>query len=333
MFTEAVETILHALATPAAIRSIEHGGDARPLWAAFADSGFLELMTAEDHGGAGLSLQAMAPIFMRFGLYALPLPAAQSIAARVLLERSAHTVPEGMLTLAGHCIRGADGSISAPLVPYGTLADHVLGNLDGVTVLLDAAHAQRVASGVRGSLVATLTWAGDAASPGLDSHGEDIQTFSAAIHAAALAGAMNRVFAMTLQYCNERSQFGKSIGKFQAVQHQLSVMAEHVAAAGIAAELAFAGSGRVPLRLPSAIAKARTSMAVTLVAATAHALHGAIGVTEEYDLQLSTRRLHEWRMIDGAETYWNRIVGQALLAQENVSVSEFVRATIDAAAA
>ena len=333
MFTEAVENILRDLATPAAIRGIEHGGDARPLWTAFADSGFLELMTSEDHGGAGLSLQAMAPIFMRFGLYALPLPAAQSIAARVLLECSAHAVPEGMITLAGHCVRGADGTISAPLVPYGMLADHVLANLDGITVLLDAAYAQRVASGVHGSLVATLTWARDRASAPLDPRGEDVQNFSAAIHAAALAGAMNRVFAMTLQYCNDRTQFGKSIGNFQAVQHQLSVMAEHVAAAGIAAELAFASSGSVPLRLASAIAKARTSMAVTLVAATAHALHGAIGVTEEYDLQLYTRRLHEWRMTDGAEPYWNRVVGQALLARDSASVSDFVRTTIDAAAA
>ncbi|WP_262357627.1 acyl-CoA dehydrogenase family protein, partial [Bordetella pertussis] len=32
-----------------------------------------------------------------------------------------------------------------------------------------------------------------------------------------------------LQYGNDRTQFGRSIGKFQAVQHQLAVMAEHVA--------------------------------------------------------------------------------------------------------
>ena len=81
-------------------------------------------------------------------------------------------------------------------------------------------------------------------------------------------------------------------------------MAQHVAAAGIAAELAFSGEGCVPARLAAAIAKARTSMAVPLVASTAHALHGAIGITEEYDLQLYTRRLHEWRMADGSETSW-----------------------------
>ncbi|MCY1547718.1 hypothetical protein D9M68_837880 [compost metagenome] len=60
-----------------------------------------------------------------------------------------------------------------------------------------------------------------------------------------------------------------------------------------------------------------------LVASTAHALHGAIGVTEEFDLQLYSRRLHEWRMADGSETYWNRIVGEALLGSATPSVLQF----------
>ena len=96
----------------------------------------------------------------------------------------------------------------------------------------------------------------------------------------------------------------------------------------MAAELAFSGAGRVPARLATAIAKARTSMAVPLVASTAHALHGAIGVTEEFDLQLYTRRLHEWRMADGSETYWNSIVGEALLAQPQATVTDFARAAL-----
>lgn len=127
-----------------------------------------------------------------------------------------------------------------------------------------------------------------------------------------------------MQYCNERSQFGKSLGKFQAVQHQLSVMAEQVAAASIAAEYAFQTTDPTPRFLPAAIAKSRTSEAAPEVAKTAHALHGAIGVTDEYDLQLFTRRLHEWRIAHGAETFWNRIIGEKILAVRS-SLSEFVR--------
>ena len=101
-------------------------------------------------------------------------------------------------------------------------------------------------------------------------------------------------------------------------------MAEHVACAGVAAELAFPARRKVPALLAAATAKARTSTSVPLVASTAHALHGAIGVTEEFDLQLYSRRLHEWRMADGSEAYWNRIVGEAMLAQPHATVPEFV---------
>jgi alkylation response protein AidB-like acyl-CoA dehydrogenase len=103
--------------------------------------------------------------------------------------------------------------------------------------------------------------------------------WGAALHAALLAGAMSRSFELALQYANDRSQFGRSMGKFQAVQHQLALMAEHVAAARMAAASAFAFGRTVPVLLNAAIAKARTNEAVIEVAAIAHAIHGAISVT------------------------------------------------------
>ncbi|WP_262358614.1 acyl-CoA dehydrogenase family protein, partial [Bordetella pertussis] len=146
----------------------------------------------------------------------------------------------------------------------------------------------------------------------------------AALHAALLTGAMTRCFEMSLQYGNDRTQFGRSIGKFQAVQHQLAVMAEHVAAARIATAAAFRAGLAQPALLPAAIAKARASEAAALAANTAHAVHGAIGVTEEYDLQLYTRRLHGWRLAHGSEAYWHQVVGAALMGSGDGAV-QFVR--------
>ena len=108
MFTEAIEAILVDQCTPAAIRAIENGGTAAALWRALADNGFLELMASEAAGGAGLDLDAIFPIFVAFGRHAVPVPAAQSIAARALLRDVA--APEGMVTLVGHARREADGS-------------------------------------------------------------------------------------------------------------------------------------------------------------------------------------------------------------------------------
>ncbi|WP_077047896.1 acyl-CoA dehydrogenase family protein [Pseudomonas sp. KK4] len=321
MFTEAIEKILTDLCTPATVRAVEKGEGVSALWSALEDGGFLELLTLEAADGAGLSLAALFPILLAFGRHALPLPAAQSIAARALLQ----DCPAGILTLAVTAWRQTDGVLCAPRVAYGTLADFALVNLDGELLLLDCRQARRVPDGVHASQSATLYWSPDTIGAAVGDNGEEVRRFSAAIHAATIAGAMERVLDMTLQYCNERVQFGKAIGKFQAVQHQLSVMAEQVAASRIAAELAFAGEHPVPSLIPTAMAKARASMAVPHVTATAHALFGAIGVTEELDLQLFTRRLHQWHVSDGSQDYWNGIVGQALLAQPSVGASEFVR--------
>jgi len=257
-----------------------------------------------------------------FGRHALPVPAAQSIAARALLGDLA--APQGMVTLIGHAKRANDGSVSAGNVAFGAIAEHALANIDGQLVLLDCARAERTATGIRGSLAASLRWTADAVGTPVGDHGEQVAVFSAALHAAAIAGAMERMFSMTLGYCNDRVQFGKAIGKFQAIQHQLSVMAEHVACAGVAAELAFKAGATIPALLATATAKSRTSTSVPLVASTAHALHGAIGVTEEFDLQLYSRRLHEWRMADGSEAWWNRIVGEAMIGNAAPSVLQFV---------
>ena len=70
----------------------------------------------------------------------------------------------------------------------------------------------------------------------------------------------------------------------------------------------------------AATAKIATSAAAPRIAATAHAVHGAIGISEEYDLQLLTRRLHEWRMADGSEGYWSQLLGTARLGSAAPSV-------------
>ena len=154
--------------------------------------------------------------------------------------------------------------------------------------------------------------------------GNDLRALCAAMAASLRSGAMQRSLEMALDHCNTRVQFGKSIGKFQAIQQQMSLMAEHVAAGAIAAESAFQSAGRAPTLLAAAIAKSRTSEAAGLVAATAHAVHGAIGMTDEYELGLLTRRLHQWRLDYGAEQHWNQIIGAQLLAGAS-GVVDFVR--------
>ncbi|CAN5219354.1 acyl-CoA dehydrogenase family protein [soil metagenome] len=323
MFAQAIENILKDQCTPAVVRAIEAGGSPLKLWQAVEGAGFLELLASEAAGGAGLALGELFPILSHLGRYAVPLPVAQTMVARALLGEQC-AVPGGMVTLAAALRRESGGAIVCSLTPYGQVADFVLAREGDALLLLPAAAAQREASGVHGSLVATLRWPDESAATHVPGAGPLLPAFAAALHAALLSGAMTRVFEMTLQHCNDRVQFGKTLGKFQAVQHQLSVMAEHVAAAGVAAEAAFHTDAAAPSLLAAAMAKSRTSEAAILVASIAHALHGAIGVAEEYDLQLLTRRLHEWRLAHGSEAHWNVLIGNSVLASDT-SIADFVR--------
>jgi hypothetical protein len=319
MFADAVEKILIDQCTPAVVRAIEQGESPATLWTTLSSAGFLDLMTIE-----GVTLDSLFPIFTSLGRYAVPVPIGQTIAARALLARG--PVPEGMVTLSGCARREADGSVTAPMTAFGLMSDFALVSIESDLLVCDVKLATRVLCGGHGSVCATLNWRRDVVPAPISARGAEVRAFNAALHAAAMAGAMERLFSMTLAYCNDRVQFGKPIGKFQAVQHQLSVIAEQVAATGIAAERAFSSAGQVPEFLLAAIAKARASMAAPVVAAAAHALHGAIGITEEFDLQLYSRRLHEWRVVEGSEIYWNQLIGERVLKQSHASIVDFVRA-------
>jgi hypothetical protein len=214
--------------------------------------------------------------------------------------------------------------VLAHAVPFGLVADWVGMNLHGQAWLLPTAGALREGPGVHGSLQSRLRWPVWPAGAIALGEARPWREVGAVLWAAMLAGAMQALLQRTLVYANERAQFGKSIGKFQAIQQQLSLMAEHVHAVHMAAEMAFApgapGAG-APL---AALAKARASEAVSLVAATAHGVHGAMGTTAEYPLHLWTRRLHEWRMDFGSEAHWHGLLGQALLQPSAGSALDFV---------
>lgn len=307
-FLEPFERMLENVATPAAVRAIEQGGSSETMWAAFAESGFLDALVPEERGGAGLSLADVQPLWMALGRHAVPLPVGETMIARAVLVDP----PEGPITLA----------VAAPgqevVVPCGLVSHHVLLEADSALHLLAASGDE---TGVPASLSARMRWD---ALPASVPRGpvEDLRSLAALLRAALIAGAAERLTQITAAYANERVQFGKPIGRQQALQQQMAAMAEEMVAARIASQLGCAAG--FPPSLGAATAKSVASKAAARVAATAHAVHGAIGISKEHDLQLFTRRLHEWRLADGSETYWNRLIGAARLADVRGSV-DFVR--------
>src|SRR5690625_8046338 len=97
----------------------------------------------------------------------------------------------------------------------------------------------------------------------------------------------------TLEYARQRTQFGLSIGRFQAVQRQLSEMAEQFFAMDMATRLAFSGWRDTSSRLSRvAMAKLVSSEAAFKIATVAHAVHGGIGMPQGYALEGLTGLLY-----------------------------------------
>ena len=139
----------------------------------------------------------------------------------------------------------------------------------------------------------------------------------AAADAAMMAGALEALRAMTLDHASTRRQFGREISKFQAIQHQIAVLAEEVMAARMAAESALAGA---PLEISlqaAAVAKMRCGEAAQACAGIAHAVHGAIGVSAEHGLHRLTGLLHRLRLAHGGEAFWARSLGAWALARND----------------
>jgi acyl-CoA dehydrogenase len=326
LFEDALSRLLADACPPARVRGIERGDDWRPLWSALADAGFADAMLPEEGGGAGLGLESVLPLLGRCGEAALPLPLGATMLLRGWLAANGAALPEGAITLAAAPARREGDRVCAAEVPLGATADWVLLELDGGLRLLPTAGADlRPAPEGRSGLRADLGWPADAAQAARAVAAFDWRAAGSWLAAAHSAGALESLLERTLQHARERTQFGRAIGGFQAVQHQLAVMAEEVAAARAAVRLGAVGATSLPGRLPAALAKARTAEAAARCAAIAHALHGAMGITAEFDLQLLTRRLHDWRLAFGTESYWHAVLGREWLADGESGALDFVR--------
>lgn len=328
LFSDSVERLFAQISTPAAIRAIENGSSPEAMWSEIDKSGFLDALVPESLDGAGLALAQVFPMFLSAGRHAVPLPFAQTMLARAWLASAGVAPPSGPISITGMGVRSDNGAIDIDALPFGRVSAWVLADLGGQAALLPQADASSVSTHGRGGLSASLRWetwpSTGIKMPASISGNARLDEMAAASYAALMAGAADRVLAMTLDYANQRSQFGKHIGKFQAIQNQISIMAERTWAARMAAQLACQSTDWIPRPSLAALGKARSSEAAGLIADIAHAVHGAIGVTDDYDLQLYTRRLRVWRLCAGAESYWTGRIGAQLMGQPQTSALAFI---------
>ena len=99
-----------------------------------------------------------------------------------------------------------------------------------------------------------------------------------------MTGAVQRVTDISTKYALEREAFGRTISKFQAIQHQLASLAAHTAQATMATETAFRAADRGDARFEIAVAKIIAGQTATQAAETGHQVHAAIGFPYEHML-------------------------------------------------
>ncbi len=306
------------------------------MWQAIEDNGLPSAAVPEEHGGSGVALKdALAPLRLA-GAFGVSLPLAETMLARWLLTQVGLEVPSGPLALvlgeAGQSIAAVERSDGLALVgsawvswPADAASWVVVAEAPGgdVVALFDRPAEARdsQASNLAGEprvfwdlctqTVPASDWRDLSAIDGVDRFA--ILRLAAAARSQMIAGAMERVLDLSIDYAQGREQFGRAIARFQAVQHLIAQLAAEVAAVGVAADAACAGLFLPVERLRVAAAKARASEAVSPVTRIAHQVHGAIGFTREHALQVFTRRLWVWRDDYGNESFWHEYLGQRAL--------------------
>lgn len=326
LFGDAAQRLFAQAYSTEVLHAIERGQSATAAWQAVEDSGFLDALLPEDADGAGLRLADIVPLAQSAGQHAVGAPVIQTLLARAWLHHAGHQPPSGPIALAPFQVHHTTAGIQAHAVGAARVAQWVLAATPDGARLLPVAQAGITPSSGHGSLDADLDWPSAVLrdSPLLNIADVSLADLAAVAYAGLIAGALERILALTIDYANQRTQFGKPIGRFQAVQQQISVLAEQVWAVRTAAQLAYQSPDWRPAPLLAALGKARASAAVTRAADIAHAVHGAIGVTAEYELQYYTRRLREWRRAAGGEPYWNARIGADALAA-STSALDYVR--------
>jgi acyl-CoA dehydrogenase len=349
MLRETADRLFQAHCDTATRRSADQGTWPAALWAAIEAAGLHRALVPERAGGFGVAVPDALSLLKVAGAHAVPVPLAETMLASWLLARAGLDIPEGPLTVGPvrnneRVVLTGSGDgwhVSGTLtrVPWGRNVERLVVLADAQVALVgreswsidpgeNVAREPRDTLRLDGRVIAVgpcPTTASDliagGAATGPTAGGAmtelavvgamtELAVVGAAMRTQQIAGALTRLTEMTVRYAQERVQFGRPIGKFQAVQQNLAVLAGQAAAALAAADLAAEAVADGVRILPIAAGKARAGEAAGIAAGIAHQVHGAIGFTFEHDLHFLTRRVWSWRDEFGSETAWNRLLGR-----------------------
>lgn len=340
--------IFQDLADPQTVNNAADDRWKKPLWSALEESGLTLTWVPDTLGGAGAEITDGFDVLRVAGAFAVPVPLAETLLAGWLLSQGGITAPSGPMTVApvrgiAGITLGKNGKLKgrATQVPFARDADHIAvvaqrGDAPVIALVARAdcqiSEGRSLADEPKDDVTfdgVTPTEVADAPK-GVDE--DALCLMGAAVRSCQMAGALETMLNVSVDYAKERVAFERAIGKFQAVQHLLARLAGEVSASvAITASAADTiqrhnGKGETVF-VDVASAKIRVGEAAGEGAAIAHQVHGAIGFTIEHVLHRFSRRLWSWRDDFGSESEWAVRLG-ALVAAKG---GDEVWATITAA--
>lgn len=298
---------------------------AADLWRDIAELGMFGILLDEAQGGLGLDLLTLAVVAEVLGHYAVPAPVVASVLAVWVIgatgdtgqkERWLEPLLRGKAVAAFAFPEDGDGaeqlaSGRSAFVERGADADlFILIGGDGGLALLDPAQAQCAREPIdtldRTRPLVDLQWDGACVDPlgGNTEVPERLHDAFLILYAADALGAAFGAQARAVAYARERRQFGRPIGSFQALKHQLADMSvELEPSRPLVWYAAHAWDTRRPdASRMAAIAKAHVGDIAVQVTRNAIEAHGGIGYTWEYPLHLFLKRAMHDRQIMGNPT-------------------------------
>ncbi len=337
-----LRSLLDKRADSAAVRAAtetEHGYD-EGLWSLLCEQiGAAALAVPEEYDGAGFSLFETLVVLDELGRSLAPSPLLASVvAAEALLSAGDEETCRRLLpriaagevaTLAWSGVHGPgssepvgyDGATLSGNVPdvlFGDAAQVLLvaAQTDSGVALLEVDQLDRVTRHSNPAMdttqrLATLTFedcpatliTSDASAALIRAH--LVGTVSVA---ALQVGCAQRALDMTVAYSQERVQFGRPIGSFQALKHR---MADLLVLVETSRSIFWAAAHAVSVSAPeaeklTAVAGSYCADALAQVAGETVQLHGGIAITWEHDAQLVFKRAHALGQLFGSSRQHRR---------------------------
>lgn len=327
LFAATVRDILTNECPPSAVRAAweNDSGTVPGLWETLAATGVIGMTAPEAAGGLGMGDLDLVLILEELGRAACPEIVLEHTAlALPLLAQAPAAIQDRWLAPAAAGEARVTVALDSPYALGAAQSDLMLLTRDGAIHAVEPGAAtlnpQPSVDETR-RLCRVEDWS--ATPDTLVTNDADLAALTsrrAAVGAAAqCVGIAQRLLDFTVEYVQERQQFGKPVGVNQAVKHHLANTGKaiefarpmvHVAAWTLSNGGGEVGGAEAVTAAP--MAKLLASRAVDLAARSALQCHGAIAYTVEYDLQLWMKRGWALASAWGDESDQRHLIGQAL---------------------